>query len=346
MRYHFKRPKPSRRLAIAIVSLVIVALASGIALVRKSYFDNLRPLSNSETSQLINIPHGSSVQAIAKTLESQHVIRRAWAFEWYVRGSEYKDQLQAGTYSLKPSQSVKEIVTIMSHGHIATDLVTILPAKRLDELRDGLINSGFEVADVDAALNPELYNGHPALADKPQQASLEGYLYPESFQRTANTKPENIIRLSLDEMQKRLTAEIRAGFTAQGLSVHQGVILASIVEKEVSKAEDRPIVAQVFLRRLREGMELGSDVTAFYGSIVNNQTPSVNYDSPFNTRIHTGLPPGPISNTSKSSLEAVVHPASTDYLYFVSGDDGTTHFSHTLAEHQALTRQYCTKLCN
>ena len=147
-------------------------------------------------------------------------------------------------------------------------------------------------------------------------------------------------------MKKRLTPDVRAAFTKKGFTVHQGVILASIVEQEVSNTTDRPVVAQVFLKRLQDGMQLGSDVTAFYGAIIAGKAPSVNYDSPYNTRIHDGMPPGPISNVSTSSLQAVATPANTDYVYFVAGDDGKTYFSHTLDEHEALTEQHCKKLCN
>ncbi len=147
-------------------------------------------------------------------------------------------------------------------------------------------------------------------------------------------------------MQERLNPDIRAAFTKRGLTVHQGVILASITEQEVSNASDRPVVAQVFLKRMQDGMQLGSDVTAFYGAIIAGKEPTVFYDSPYNTRIHNGLPPGPISNVSASSLQAIANPAGTNYVYFVAGDDGKTYFSNTLAEHEALTKEHCKKLCN
>jgi UPF0755 protein len=143
-----------------------------------------------------------------------------------------------------------------------------------------------------------------------------------------------------------LTPELRTGIVRQGLTVHEGVILASIIEQEVGKQSDRATVAQVFLKRRQMDMPLGSDVTAFYGAIKDGKTPSLTYDSPYNTLIHKGLPPGPISNVSDSSLQAVANPSPTDYLYFVAGDDGITYFSHTLQEHEALTQAHCKKLCN
>jgi UPF0755 protein len=146
-------------------------------------------------------------------------------------------------------------------------------------------------------------------------------------------------------MDRQLTPEIRSAFAAQGLSAYQGLTLASIVEQEVSRSSDRAQAAQVFLKRLRTDSTLGSDVTAYYGAIKAGQKPTTSYDTPYNTLLHKGLPPTPISNVSNASLQAVAHPADTDWLYFVTGDDGTTHFSKTLEDHEALTQQYCHKLC-
>lgn len=338
------RLKWPRLILICLVASILIAVVS-VGAIRKVYMDNLKPLSSSQKSVLVTIPKGASVQEIGKTLHESGVIRKAFAFEWYVRNAGVRDELKAGTYSLKPSLSISQIVEIITQGNIATDLVTILPGKRIDEIRDNLINEGFDVAKVDAALDPASYPGHPALVDKPTDANLEGYIYPESFQRTAETDPKDIIRQSLDEMQRYLTPDTRAGIVKQGLTIHQGVILASVIEREVDKPEDRSKVAQVFLRRLSEGMRLESDATASYGAILDGQKPSLSYNSRYNTYLNDGLTPGPISNVSKSSLEAVAFPATTDFLYFVSGDDNKTYFSKTLAEHEELTRQHCHEKC-
>ncbi len=331
---------------IVIVAIAGLAIIGGVAISRHIYNNNLKPLNASaQKSVTIEIPTGSALKDIASILRNHHIIRSEWAFTQYVRDKDASSDLKAGTYDLSPSQSVPEIVAIITGGKIAANLITILPGQRLDQVKKTFVNSGYSQAAIDNAFNPDLYKNHPALVDKPAGASLEGYLYPESFQKTADTPAEQIIRESLDEMQKRLTPDIRAAFVQQGLTVHQGVILASIVEQEANKQSDRNQVAQVFLSRLKNGMMLGSDVTAFYGAIINGQKPSVNYDSAYNTRLHSGLPPGPISNVSESSLQAVAHPASTNYLYFVAGDDGTLYFSTTQAEHDAQAAQYCHQLC-
>lgn len=340
--------KWKRVLMILIISLV-VALLAGSAAVYKTYRSNLKPLSQNGNSQLVTIPTGASTAEIAIQLKESGIIRSSWAFEWYVRTNRLRSQLQAGTFALRPSQSVAEIALVLTGGREASDLVTIYPAKRIDEVRDDLINQGFDAQAVDAAIIASDYADHPALAEKPENASLEGYLFPESFHRTASTTPKDIIRASLDQMSTQLTPEIRAGFAAQGLTLHQAITLASIVEQEVGSKDpevdlaDKKKVAQVFLRRLRENMPLESDATSSYGAILAGAEPSISFTSSYNTYQNKGLTPSPISNVSKNSLLAVSVPADTDYLYFVSGDNGTNYFSRTLDEHRNFTRQYCSR---
>lgn len=337
--------KKTKFVAVAVTVAVILILAAAV-LVRVTYDRALQPVSDSQNIVLVEVPSGSSVEEIADTLKDKGVIRESWAFEWYVRNSPLKEDLKAGTYALRPSQDVPEIVEVLARGVVATDLVTILPGSRIDQVRAALINSGFKPAEVDKALDPAEYAGHPALVDKPADASLEGYLYPESFQKTAQTTPQDVVKASLDEMSKRLTPEWRQAVAGQGLSVHQAIILASIVEQEVGNPADRPVVAQVFLKRFREGMPLQSDVTVIYGAINAGKKPSLQYDSAYNTFTNNGLPVGPISNVSEGSLNAVANPAGTQYVFFVAGDDGKTYFAFTAEEHQANVDKYCKTLCN
>jgi len=334
-----------RRISIA-VGVLIVVLAAATAGIWHFYEQNLRPVSAHGMPISITVDSGASPAKIADLLHAKGIIRSAWTFETYVRREGVGADLQAGTYSLSPAQSVSDIVAQLSHGKVTTRLVTILPSQRLDQIQQALINDGFSEADVVAALQPSAYENNAALVDKPVGNNLEGYLYPDSFQRTSATTASTIVQESIAEMQKHLTPDIRAAFAREGLSTYQGIILASIVGKEVSTQNDRNQVAQVFLKRLQMGMTLGSDVTAIYGSRLAGQGTSLSYDTPYNTLIHTGLPPTPISNVNDSALQAVAHPATTDWLFFVAGDDGVTHFSSTLQQHQALTAQYCHKLCS
>jgi UPF0755 protein len=339
-----KRRWPRRLVIIGI--LLLVMIVGSTVLVRRFYTDNLRAVSNNTTSQAITIKSGATLDEIATTLEQKKLIRSAWAFKLYVGSKEVRSTLQAGTYAIEPSQTVEEIVSQLTHGKIATSLVTILPGQRLDQIRARFEKDGFGKDSIDQALDPAQYSAHPALVDKPDGVSLEGYLYPDSFQKSADTDPEIIVEQSLSAMHSRLTASRRSAYAKQNLSTYQAIILASIVEKEVSSYNDRAQAAQVFLKRMREGISLQSDVTVLYGSLLAGKGNDLSYDSPYNTFTHKGLPPTPINNVSESSLEAVAHPTSTDWLYFVAGDDGKTYFSKTLAEHEALTKEHCKKLCS
>ncbi len=328
-------------LAVLLAVGVIITVGS-VAYVRQMYTNNLKPVSNNQKRITVTIPLGSSLKEISALLKQQNVVRSDWAFERYVRNAGLENNLKAGTYALRQSQSVQEIVTILTGGLVSKDLVTIFPASRLDQIENSLINSGFSEQSVVDALKPERYANHPAIVDKPAGANLEGYLYPESFHKTADTLPEQIIEQSLDEMQKRLTPAIRNGIVRKGLTVYEGIILASIIENEVSgeNPQDRPRVAQVFLKRLGMGMKLESDATTPYGAVLAGSDDYERFDSPYNTYLYAGLPPTPISNVSESSLQAVVDSATTDFLYFVTGNDCETRFSHTLEEHERLQREY------
>ena len=351
-RYHFNKPaaRVHRRIPRRIVYLlaIIVAVAVlGSIVVRHKYDQLLLPVSASQTTQLFTVEEGSSVKQIAAKLQKERLIRSSRALELYVHSKELGEKLQAGTYAFSPSQSTQSIVSTLTKGKVSTRLVTILPGKRIDQIRADLINDGFTPKDVDAALDPAQYSNLPVLSFKPATVTtLEGLLWPDSFQKDANTTASSIIAQSLQAMSDHLGSDVQAAFANQGLTTYQGLILTSIITKEVSKTSDQPQVAQVFLSRLKMGMMLGSDVTALYGSVVVGQQPNLTYDSPYNTLIHTGLPPTPISSITANALTAATHPSTTtNWLYFVAGDDGTTYFSNTLQEHQAYTAKYCHKLC-
>lgn len=329
---HYK--SRGRRVFTILFLLLIIAFFAAVGVVYRSYQAGLQPLSNDKTIITVEIPPGSTNAKIADILLLKKIIRSDWAFEWYLRTNEVGGGLQAGTYPLSADKSVSQIVETLSGGKVVVELATILPGKRLDQIKEALVKSGFTPQDVDAAVEPTQYQSHPALSGKPPEASLEGYLYPDSFHKTGETSAKDIIKLSLDEMNRYLTPELREGFAKQSLSPHQGVILASIIERELSNPEDRTQASQVFYKRLKQGARLESNATDDYAKI----------DPAYDTYKISSLPPGPISNMSQNSLQAAAFPAATDWLYFVSGDGefaGKTFFSKTLPEHQEKTRQYC-----
>ena len=342
---HRKRRRLPRRIWWLLLVLIILA-TGGVIAAHRVYNNDLQPVSNNQKTQIFTVQPGSSVKQIADQLQEVHLIRSSWAFQLYVHSENDASALQAGTYALSPSEDLPTIVSTLAKGKVATKLVTIVPGVRIDQVRADLINDGFSPSSVDNALNPGLYSDMPVLAFKPTNVNtLEGFLWPDSFEKQPNTDPSVIIRESLTEMDQHLTPDVQAAFAHEGLTTYQGMILSSIILQEVNKPVDQAQVAQVFLSRLKTNMMLGSDVTARYGAISAGLSPSLTYNSPYNTLLHTGLPPTPISNLTDSALNAATHPASTNFLYFVTGDNGVTHFSTTLQQQQADTQTYCHKLC-
>lgn len=335
---------PQRLLVLAAVLLVLGV--GGMVASHHFYSHGLEPVSSSPKVQVFTVKQGSTVKQIAADLEKAHLIRSAWAFQLYVHSKELGSKLQAGTYAFAPNEGTETIVSIMTKGRVATQLVTILPGRRIDQVRADLINIGFAPSDVDKALDPAQYSDLPVMAFKPANVNtLEGLLWPDSWYKDGATGPSYIIRESLTAMGEHLTPDVQQAFAAENLSVYQGLTLASVVVQEVDKPSDQAQAAQVFISRLKTNTPLGSDVTTRYGAIAAGLAPSLTYDSPYNTHLHTGLPPTPISSISQAGLSAAAHPAGTNWLFFVTGDDGVTHFATTLQDHQSNVQKYCHKLC-
>lgn len=340
-----------KKLKLRIVSLpsllvsLIVLLLLGTLVLRTVYINNLKPVSNSTTTTYFTVTSGSGVDQISSSLKSAGLIKSSSSLKNYVRSNELADKLQAGTYLLSPSMSAQEIIKKMITGDVAKNLITILPGKTIAELKSAFAAAGYTPGEIATAFSPSTYTGMVLLSNLPKGASLEGFLYPDSFQKTAETPASTIVRESLDEMSKHLTADITNGFSNHGLSVYQGVVLASIVYQETDDPASMPTVAQVFLSRIAKGMKLESNVTANYAADLAGVTRNVNINSPYNTYLISGLPPGPISNVTSEALKAVAHPGATDYLFFIAGDDDKMHFTHTQAEHDQAIIQYCQKKC-
>lgn len=342
--------RSSRRRIAAVLSLLSALLAVVITVVAM-YGVALSPVdSSSYTSIRIVIPEGATASDIGRILEEHHLIRNRYAFELYTQLNGTKTKLRAGSHALKKSQSLPNIVDNIVAGKTDDFSVIILPGLTLEQLADpeiagSLADQGFTRQEIEQAF-AETYDAQ-VLRDKPVNASLEGYIHPDTYGVSAADTLDVVLKMSFAEMD-RIVAEknVISRLQSQGLTLHQGITLASIVQKEVSDAAVQPQVAQVFLKRLRENMTLGSDVTFIYIAKKEGRTPSVNDPSPYNTRRNKGLPPGPISNFNTTALEAVMNPAAGDYLYFVAGDDGNTYFARTSEEHTANITAHCTKLCS
>lgn len=339
------RPRRMKWWIVAILAVVVALIAAAAIGWSWWYNDALQPRSATNQRIRVVIEQGSAPDQIANKLQEKGVIKNSFAFQLLLKQAGDRDKLQAGTYLFSPTQSAKEVLEWLVEGKVDIFNVTILPGQTLAEIKQKLTKDGFVAADIDAAFAKKY--DHPLLASKPDNVNLEGYIYPETYQITSETTVEQVLTRTFDEFYSQIQAKgLQAELGAKGFNLHQGITLASIVGKEASHVTDRRQVAQVFEKRLTQGMELGSDVTFMYAAHLTGQTPSPSLDSPYNTRKNKGLPPGAIANFTVDALQAVAEPASGDYLYFVAGDDGTVHFAITEAEHEQNIKQYCTKLCN
>ncbi len=222
---------------------------------------------------------------------------------------------------------------------------TNTPADEKQDTVSVLLKAGYSQAEIDYALNFN-YSG-PLFAGKPAGSSLEGYIYGETYNFNAGVPISDIFQTAFDEFYEEVQRDnLVAAFAARGLSLYQGITLASIIQREASDYEEQRKIAQVFYSRLQEGMKLESCVTYQYISDKIGVARDVNIDSPYNTRRYEGLPPGPISSPGRSALLAAANPADTSYLYFLNGDDNITYFSYTNEEHMANRSAYCLVKCS
>lgn len=335
-----KKPKKHTFLKI-FITLVGATIIMSLSLVGW-YLSATSAKSSSENYKIITIKTGSGTQVIADDLHEAGIIKSSRGFTAYIRLNSI-DNLQAGSYRLSSNQSVSQIAEIISKGKVTSVNVLISPGLRLDEILAALEKGGYEKSDLDMALKN--VRDHKILKGLDKNARLEGYLFPDTYKIDPSTSAETLIRLMLDNFYSKLTPELMQGIKAQGISFHQAVILASIVQKEEPNPETQKTVAQVFLKRLSEGSPLGADPTFKYAAKQFGDENSPASNSPFNTRKIVGLPPTAIANFNLSALEAVANPTATNYSYFVHGDDGKAYFSETLQQHQEKTKLYCTKLC-
>jgi UPF0755 protein len=322
--------------ALVLVALIIAALVAW-------YTVSLKPVATGDTRR-VRVQISGSSSEVGQLLESKKLIQSKYAFEIYTRLSHTSGSLKAGTYSLSPSQSTEDIVSHIISGKVDQFDITFLPGATLAENRSVLIKAGYNEADVDVALS-KTYDS-PLFLDKPANADLEGYIYGETYNFDSSMTVEQVLEKTFDQYYSAIQEnDLITGFKEQGLNLYQGITLASIIQREVPTPTDQKQVAQIFLKRYNAGTPLGSDVTAYYGADKAGETRSVAVDTPYNTRIHPGLPPGPIGSPGLTALEAVAHPTEGDYLFFLSGDDDVTYYARTDAEHEANIRDHCKVKC-
>ncbi len=326
-----------RTFLLALIIVGIFAIA-GAAIAGYWYFG---PYRGFRAETFVEIEPGMSSQDIASLLARQGVVRSRWAFLG-VRLVHPRATLQAGEYRFGSAQTAWQVFEKIHRGEVFYEDFTVPEGSNIFDIASLLEQS--DTVDPDdflkSAADPQSIRDIDPLAP-----DLEGYLFPSTYRVTHRTTAKQLCGMMTRQFRKQWTA---LGGQHNSAEMHKIVTLASLIEKETAVPQERPLVAAVFTNRLRLDMALQCDPTTVYASLLENRYRGVIRKSdlasanPYNTYVHVGLPPGPIANPGASSLEAALHPAATDYLYFVAKPDGSgTHqFSSTLNEHEKAVLAY------
>lgn len=327
-----------QRVAIAVSLAVGLAVVGGFLSLRHAISS---PAKLPPEERTVLIPTGSSLPTIARRLAEAGLVRSPWRFRLAARLSGAATKLQAGEYRLSTGMSPRELTRLLVEGHTVEVSVTIPEGLTVREVAKAIEAAGLaEVTAVERLATDRSFVSSLGI----EAPSLEGYLHPETyrFRKGAGARP--VIAAMVAATMSIFDDEAVELASTMGLSPHEVLTLASIVEKETGMAEERPRIAAVFLNRLGRSILLQADPTVIYalgdGFDGNLTRDHLNLDSPYNTYRYSGLPPTPIANPGRASIEAVLRPADVEDLYFVAKPNGSHHFSATLREHERAVRRY------
>lgn len=328
-----------RYLSVGIF-LVLVLLASGAS-------NLLTPVMMEGPSSPVRviIPSGSTGGQIAKILADQDLIKSEFIFGLLIRWQGVAGELKAGEYRFTPTMSPREIIKELLRGNIVDNYVrvTIPEGYTLLQMAALLAQKGFDEEKFLSLVQSGDF-AYEFIPDLPGEADyrLEGYLFPDTYHFSPGEGEEAVINRMLQRFEEKTVPKIKERAGELGMSLHELITLASIIEREALLAEEKPVISGVFHKRLQRGMKLQSCATVQYvlgEPKVHLSTADTQIPSPYNTYLHTGLPPGPIGAPGEDSLLAAANPEENSYLYFCARDDGSHTFSITLAEHNQAKRQ-------
>ncbi len=350
-------------LKVVSIILLTLAIAGGSVWFFNYWVDREQPLEVGR-SVVVTINEDESESAVAKKLQDADLINHTWYFENKLRFGGL--EIRPGTYDLQVGMSTNQIldtITVAATEDESEDEaaaagperpafdVTFIEGQRIEQNAVVLEQAGMPGAAAEyvrLARDIDYWrDSYPFLAEVPANGSLEGFLFPSTYTVPGNATVASVIDYQLATFEQNLTPSVLAGYEAQGLSVYEAVTVASIVEREAAVAVERPQIAEVYLNRVEQGMNLNADPAQQYGigteadwwPEMTGEQLEQSKTTPYDTYNNTGLPPGPISNPGSASLQAVAQPTTEGYLYFVTrGDDSGEHrFTFTLEEHNAAT---------
>ena len=307
------------------------------------FFYHQATVSVGENTQtiILSIPPGATLKKISKDLQSLSLIRNASAFRLLANIRQKQTHIQVGEYELNQSMLPMDILKAITSGKTVLHPVTIPEGYRISEIAELLTET--------ISINKEIFIKETRNKDLLNKLnitskSLEGYLFPETYHFSRYDSERKIIRTMTDTFKQRvLTPDILNKIRKSKMSLHEVITLASLIEKETGKGDERKHISSVFHNRLHKNMRLQTDPTVIYaiqGFDGNIRKKDLSIDSPYNTYRYKGLPPGPIASPGLKSIIAALNPIKTNHLYFVSRKDGSHHFSSSLKEHNRAVRKY------
>ena len=326
-------------LLIGILSFLIVCAALAFYIDLKKFAETPAK-ANPSDKIVVNVPQGQSLQTTADLLYQKKLIKDAFRLVLIARINAYDTRLKAGEYLLSAAMTPRQILEIMVNGEVKLYKLTIPEGYNIHQIAELVAKTGFGTAAdfVRAASDKDLLQELGVAAD-----TLEGYLFQDTYFFPRNVSINQIIATLVKRFWSIFTPLWKEHGQSIGLTEHQVVTLASIIEKETGAPFERPLISSVFHNRLRKKMRLESDPTVIYGieNFDGNLTRKhLRTHTPYNTYRIKGLPVGPIANPGRASLEAALSPDETDYIFFVSKKNSTHHFSTTLKEHNRAVRKY------
>lgn len=333
-----------RRVLTALVFLLSLAylslrIASGAAVaLLDAPWDG-----NAGRSVDVSVEAGESAAQVAAKLERNRIIRSADALRWWMRWSGTAGGIHTGRYRFQGPATLRQVSEVLAEGRVLLSRVTIVEGATRWEVAEALTAAGFGTYDQawqatgDVALIAELDG---------EATDLEGYLFPDTYHVPYGASAAEVVDMMVDQFRAAWTAERARRAAQMELSVRQAVTLASLIEAETGLAEERPLVSGVYHNRLSSGMLLQCDPTLLYALYLdgrrdrNIRRADFDHPSPYNTYRVGGLPPGPIGSPGEASIDAALHPADTEFLYFVGRNDGSHAFARTLREHNVNVNRY------
>ncbi|GIP31445.1 endolytic transglycosylase MltG [Paenibacillus sp. J2TS4] len=343
-------PNRKKRTGIGVFfSLLLLLVALGT--VSGYIIYGMKPTPYSDQMVRLTIAPGTGSKQIADILHREGIIRNPWVFTGYLRFKQEGTRFQAGEYEMNPGMSFDDIIYKLNRGDIVKEEMmrfTIPEGFTIRQIADKLSEQNGVDAErfIELAQNPSMVDS-PWLDSLPVEDpnlkyKLEGYLFPETYELNKDSSPEEIISRMLAEWDRKLV-KLPEGWQStmeeRGLTFHQLLTLASLIEREVTVEDERPLVAGVIYNRIEQGMKLQIDATVQYSLDAPKErlyNKDLLVDSPYNTYANAGMPPGPIASPSLSSIEAALYPEQSNYLFYVTKKDGSQRhlFAETYAQHQ------------